>query len=95
MNLTIYQNYNIFKANRGWTENFTFKWDSQKSKLKLLNYLSDKQNIDTIVDFEIQNFKEDQKGVDEATDKLTNILHKLSENSCYVRRKSFRKYNVK
>lgn len=47
------------------------------------------------MDFEIQNFKEDQKGVDEATDKLTNILHKLSENSCYVRRKSFRKYNVK
>ena len=84
------QNYNIFNEN-DWTKSILYKWDPQKSKTKLINILSEKSTIDSIVNFELQNFSEDQKGVDEATNEITKILDILSENSCQVIKKNFYK----
>lgn len=76
---------NIFSEN-DWSKTAPYRWDPQKSKLKLLNILSENSTVDQIVDFEIQDFTKDQKGVDDATNKISKILNILSENSCSIRR---------
>ncbi|CAG2186198.1 unnamed protein product [Mytilus edulis] len=77
-------NFDIFE-NSNWSSYKSFKWDSQKSKLKLLDHLSDETVLNNIVNFEMQTFSNDQRGVDDETNKLTTILCNLAENSCVIK----------
>ena len=61
-----------FLLQRKVGQKISFKWNSQKSKVFFFNQI--KKNVNTIIEFEIQNFKENQNGVNEGTNKLTNIL---------------------
>ncbi|CAG2210548.1 unnamed protein product [Mytilus edulis] len=79
-------NFDIFE-NSNWSSYKSFKWDSQKSKLKLLDHLSDETVLNNILNFEMQTFSNDQRGVDDETNKLTTILCNLAENSCVIKRK--------
>ena len=74
--------------NQNWSKSYTYKWDSEKSKLKLMDCLSNEQVINRIVNFETETFMEDQKGVDAATNNLTKNLNHLSENSCKIKKLS-------
>ncbi len=71
--------------------NYSYKWDKDKSKLKLIDYLLNEKCIEEIVNFEMKNFSSDQRGVDEANSKLTNILCKMSEYSCKKKKITKRK----
>ncbi|CAG2222222.1 unnamed protein product [Mytilus edulis] len=87
-------NFDIFE-NSNWSSYKSFKWDSQKSKLKLLDHLSDETVLNNILNFEMQTFSNDQRGVDDETNKLTTILCNLAENSCVIKRKNFKKSKPK
>jgi hypothetical protein len=43
--------------NQNWSKSYTYKWDSEKSKLKLMDCLSNEQVINRIVNFETETFK--------------------------------------
>ena len=48
-----------------------------------------------ILGFELNNITENQEGVDEATRKLTHILHSISDKACKTFHKSGRKKKKK
>ena len=77
---------NINFEKKGWKEIKRYKWTSNSEKL-LINALSSEQIKNDILDFEIQNFEENQEGVDGAVENLNKILNKISENSCRLLRK--------
>jgi hypothetical protein len=52
--------------------------------------LSDENIKNEILGFELNNITENQDGVDEATGKLTQILHSISDKAC----KTFHKVHV-
>jgi hypothetical protein len=53
--------------------------------------LSDENIKNEILGFELNNITENQDGVDEATGKLTQILHSISDKACKTFHKSRRK----
>ena len=89
-NLKIYENNNVF-SNKNWSKTQDYKWDKKHSKQKLYDYLANETLINNIVEFEMKNFSEDQKGVDEATSKLTAILKQMSDSSCKIKLSSSKK----
>ena len=58
----------------------------------LIEALSDENTKkNEILGFELNNITENQDGVEEATGKLTHIVHSISDKAC----KTFRKYGRK
>ncbi|CAG2185067.1 unnamed protein product [Mytilus edulis] len=77
---------------------------STSSSLRILNgrYIGDIMGnftyetvLNNILNFEMQTFSNDQRGVDDETNKLTTILCNLAENSCVIKRKNFKKSKPK
>lgn len=64
-----------------WKDVKRFKWTVDSEKL-LLNALASHQIKNDILDFELSNFSENQKGVDGAVKNLTKIFENISEISC-------------
>ena len=68
----------------------TYKW-TDTSKELLIEALSDENIKNEILGFELNNITENQDGVDEATGKLTQISHSISDKACKTLHKSGRK----
>ena len=87
-------NCNIFEsnifANENWSKSYTYKWDTENSKQKLLDCFSEEKMINDILKFETETFSDDQSGVDGATSELTNILKHLSDKSCKIKKGPFK-----
>jgi len=67
------------KLDEKWWKNIkTYKW-TDTSKELLIETLSDENIKNEILGFELNNITENQDGVDEATGKLTQILHIISD----------------
>ena len=93
-NFKKYENCNMF-SDKIWSKTQDYKWDKNQSKQKLYDYLANESILSNIVDFEMKNFSENQKGVDAATSELTTILKKISDNSCKIKPNSSTKNNKK
>ena len=61
-----------------WKNIKTYKW-TDTSKELLIEALSDENIKNEILGFELNNITENQDGVDEATRKLTQMLHSISD----------------
>ena len=68
----------------------TYKW-TDTSKELLIEALSDENIENEILGFKLNNITENEDGVDEATGKLTQILHSISDKACKTLHKSDRK----
>ena len=66
-------------SDKEWTNSISYKWDTKKSKLKLINYLSTKTTINEIVNFEMKQYSQNQEGVDEAINDFNNILDSIAK----------------
>ena len=77
-----------------WKSAEVFMWD-ENSKQRLINYLSTNEMKNSIINFENHIFQRDQKGVDEATDIMTQILTSVSENCCKYKKVGKKKVNRK
>ena len=61
-----------------WKNIKTYKWTDTSREL-LIEALSDENIKNEILGFELNNITENQDGVDEATRKLTQMLHSISD----------------
>ena len=77
-----------------WKNIKTYTW-TVTSKELLIEALSNENIKNEILGFELNNITENQDGVDEATGKLTQILHSISDKACKTFHKSGRKKKKK
>jgi uncharacterized metal-binding protein len=61
----------------------------------VIRYFEPHGKLNEILGFELNNITENQDGVDEATGKLTQILHSISDKACKTFHKSRRKKRKK
>ena len=76
----------------------SYKW-TENSKSKLIDSLLSENIKNNIIEFEMENFKENQIGVDGAAQKLVDIFDSISSLSCKVlpknRKKKTKKFKQK
>jgi hypothetical protein len=78
-----------------WKNIKTYKWIDSSKEL-LIEALSDENIKNEILGFELNNITDqNQDGVDEATGKLTQILHSISDKAYKTFHKSGRKKKKK